>query len=68
MKDFKEEALKKKTIRNFVYKNYSKKIPKKMVKYFFSNSIGPSEKDLVAIINQGEFLMINREGNILGPS
>lgn len=62
------EDLKKEAIVNFVCKNYSEKIPKKMVKYFLKRSIGPSKDGLIAVLDQGEFLTINEKGNIIGPS
>jgi len=64
MKGLKEEA-----IRNFVCKNYSEEIPKKMVKYFLKRSIGPNENGLVAIFKDNEgCVVVDKNGRIVGPS
>ena len=49
-------------------KKTKKKIVK-YVKYFLKRSIGPNKDGQIAIFKDGgELLVINREGNILGPS
>jgi len=79
MKDLKKEA-----IRNFVYKNFFEETPKKtnnieqvkfskaqenIVKRFLKKSIGPNKNNRTAILTDGgEFLVISRKGNIIGPS
>ena len=48
-----------------------KKTKKKMVKYvryFLKRSIGPNENGLITIFTERELLVINRKGDILGPS
>jgi len=48
-----------------------KKTKKKIVKYvdyFLKRSIGPNKDGLITIFTNREILVINREGNILGPS
>jgi len=73
MKNFKEEILKKKAIRNFVLKNYrieedSEEIVEERIKCFLQGSIGPNEKGQVAVLDQGKILTITQKGNIFGPS
>jgi len=69
----KNEDLKKEVIRNFVLKNHlsegdSEEVLQERVKYFLQKSLGPDKKGQVAVFDQGEFLMITRKGNIIGPS
>jgi len=74
---------KKEVIINFVLKNYSDSefngVPKKLlselsesqreqVRHFLKKSIGPNGENRMMVLVDGKFLLINQEGNILGPS
>lgn len=44
------------------------KLDREKVRHFLKKSIGPNEKNRMMVLSNGEFLLINQEGNILGPS